>query len=763
MMKRIRHLAQALAIGMIIGAVGCSAGTKSGVTVSIPLDPQQSSITGLKGQVRVSGMSGIFAMTISGSTASVNIPEVPEGSRTFTVTFFVGPVSTPIIVAEVTVTRNVSADVDLQITYAATDFDYDYDDDADSFTNYSEITSGSDPEDASSYPSAIVTADAGTDQTTSVGTSVTLDGSGTQICAGIDCIYLVDYPTDPDVIITWAWSFTSVPLGSYAYLEYPNTSMASFTPDVAGTYEIQLTAKFCVGTDCLLNDDSVSITASTSGGTGTPPAPTNLTAVSESGPAANLAWTDNSTNETGFKLEWSSDGATWYSLTSVGASVTQYTDTVVVVGNTYYYRVYAYNSYGNSTYSNTAQVTVTSAGSAWTASFLGAGGYHACAVTDSGGVKCWGVNGNGQLGNGSTTGPGTCTYYDTASTETTTLACGMTPVDVSSLSSGVAKVVSGGYFSCALTTAGGVKCWGSNLYGQLGNGSTTASSVPVNVSGLTSGVTALSAGMNHVCALMSAGGVKCWGNNEYGKLGDGSSTGPQTCNDGTNNVACSQTPVNVSGLTGAVTVVSAGLEFTCGLISGGTIECWGRNTWGSLGDGSTTDSTYPVSVIEIVSGATALSSSPNGYFSCAVVSGAAKCWGSNDYDSLGVSNSTTEYCNGSDPCSKIPINVTGLTTGVTGLSAGTYHACALVTGGGVKCWGYNSDGELGNGGTIDSYTPVNAVGLTSGAAQISMGFFFSCARTTMSALKCWGNNFWGQIGDGTTNQRTTPTDVDMIP
>jgi len=650
MIKKIRHLAQILVICVIIGAMGCGTGSKSDVTVSIPLDPQQTSISGLKGQIRVSGMSGTFAMTISGTTASVTIPEVPAGARTFTITFFVGSPSDPTIVAEVTVTKNVSADINLQITYAATDFDKDFNDDADGFTNYDEVIAGTDPQNPSDYPSG--------------------------------------------------------------------------------------------------------------GGSDTPASPTNLTAIVVSGPAINLAWTDNSNNESGFGLEYSPDGTTWSLISgSVPADTTSYTDNIgIVAGITYYYRVYAYNSYGYSTYySNVAQVTVPSGGSAWTASSLGAGGYHACAVTSTGGVKCWGDNGNGQLGNGSTTGPQTCTY------DTTSLACSQTPVDVSGLSSGISKVVSGGYSTCALTTGGGVKCWGSNLYGQLGNGSTTDSSVPVNVSGLTSGVTDISAGMSHVCAVMSAGGAKCWGNNEYGKLGNGSSVGPQTCNDGTNNIACSQTPVNVSGLTGTVTAVSAGLEFTCVLISGGTIKCWGRNTWGSLGNNSTTDSVYPVSVTGIVSGVTALSSSPNGYYSCAVVSGAVKCWGSNDSGCLGVSSSGPEFCNGSDPCSKSPVNVTSLTTGVSSISTGSSHACALVTGGAVKCWGYNTDGELGNGGTANSYTPVNATGLSSGVAQISMGFFFSCARTTSNALKCWGNNYWGQIGDGTTTQRSTPVDVDMIP
>ncbi|MDD5222887.1 MAG: hypothetical protein PHE84_02780 [bacterium] len=650
MIKRIRQLTQALVVCFIIGALGCSTGATPSVTISIPLDPQQTTITGLKGQVRISGMSGTFPMTISGSNASASIPEVPGGSRTFTITFFIGPASDPVIVAEITLTKNVSADINLQITYAATDFDYDFDDDADGYTNYEEIIAGSDPEDYSSYP--------------------------------------------------------------------------------------------------------------TGGGSGTPSAPTGLTATQVAGPAVNLTWTDNSTDEDGFKLEWSADGVSWYSLTSLGANVAQYTDSSgVVAGSTYYYRVYAYNTYGNSGYSNSASITITSGGgSAWTAGFLGAGGYHSCAVTSDGGVKCWGCNDAGRLGNGSSSGPQTC------NDGTNTLACSTTPVDVSGLT-GVSKVVSGGYHSCALTTAGGVKCWGSNVYGQLGNGSRTASSVPVNVTGLTSGVANISAGSHHTCALMTAGGVKCWGENTYAKLGNGSASGPQTCNDGTNDIACSQTPVNVVGLSGTATAVSAGLDHTCVLISGGSIQCWGQNNWGELGNGSTTDSTYPVNVTGITSGATLVSASADGYFTCAVISGGVKCWGANDENQLGVFNSLgPEYCNGSDPCSKTPAAVSSLTSGVTSVSTGALHACALLTAGGMKCWGYNNDGELGNNSTTGSYTPVSPNGLSAGISQISVGFYFSCIRLSTGSLKCWGNNYYGQAGDGTsgtTAQKLIPVDVKM--
>ena len=347
----------------------------------------------------------------------------------------------------------------------------------------------------------------------------------------------------------------------------------------------------------------------------------------------------------------------------------------------------------------------------------GVGYGHYCALTTSGGVKCWGYNVYGQIGDGTTTNR-------------------LTPVDVTGLTSGVAQITLGFYHTCALLTSGGAKCWGYNAFGQIGDGTTTNRNTPVDVSALTSGVAQIRAGGYHTCAVTTSGGAKCWGYNAIGGIGDGTTTHRLTA-------------VNVSGLTSGVAQIGAGSFHTCALTTGGGAKCWGYNNYGGLGDGTTTTRTTPVDVTGLTSGVAQIS--PGETHTCALtISGGAKCWGRNFEGELGDGTATNRLTQ---------VDVGGLTSGVAQIRAGAFHTCALTTGGSAKCWGYNGLGQLGDGTTTLRLTQVDVSGLTSGVAQISPGYYHTCALTTGGGAKCWGYNGLGELGDGTTTTRLTQVNV----
>ena len=309
----------------------------------------------------------------------------------------------------------------------------------------------------------------------------------------------------------------------------------------------------------------------------------------------------------------------------------------------------------------------------------------------------------------------------------------LVPGKVSGLGSGVIAISAGYMHTCALTSGGGVKCWGWNLSGALGNSTPERrNSVPVDVAGLDSGISAISAGGGHTCALTSGGGVKCWGRNVFGALGDGTTTD-------------SDVPVDVTGLAGGVIAISAGNLHTCALTNVGGVKCWGTNHEGRLGNGTTTDSSVPVDVSGLASGVIAISAAS--WHTCALTSsGQVKCWGELHYS----------------PFSSVPIDidVSGVGDRIIAISAGYSHDCALTSVGGVKCWGQNSVGQLGNGTTTHSLVPLDVSGLTRGVSEIAAGGEHTCALTSGGRVSCWGRNERGQLGDGTTGRRSrVPVDV----
>ena len=352
---------------------------------------------------------------------------------------------------------------------------------------------------------------------------------------------------------------------------------------------------------------------------------------------------------------------------------------------------------------------------------ISAGETHTCALTTGGGVKCWGQNYAGELGNNSTTGS-------------------PTPVDVFGLTSGVAAISAGYLMTCALTTAGGAKCWGGNFQGVLGDGTTVNRSTPVDVSGLTSGVAAITAaGGGTSCAITTAGGLKCWGYNGWGGVGDGTTVTPRLV------------PVDVSGLSTGVSAVTSGEMFVCALTTSGGMKCWGSDPYGQIGDGSNAQRLTPVDVFGLQNGVAGISAGFD--HMCALTkSGRPMCWGHNFYG--GVGDGTT----GTNPNS--PKRVSGFTANdITKLALGESHTCALTSAGGVKCWGFNDQGELGNNSIAQSLVPVDVSGLTSGVAYLAASKFHTCAVTTGGGAKCWGQNTSGSLGDGTQVEKHVPTDV----
>lgn len=287
-------------------------------------------------------------------------------------------------------------------------------------------------------------------------------------------------------------------------------------------------------------------------------------------------------------------------------------------------------------------------------------------------------------------------------------------------------LTSGWFHSCAIIR-GGARCWGDNEYGNLGNGTKSTSSLAAPVVGLSSGVTAISASNAvHTCAIVN-GVAACWGRNYLGQLG-------------INSRVDSALPVypRIPAGSGVVTSITTGENHSCAVTNYEKIWCWGHNYYGQLGSGTPIDSYVPVLVGGISGTVTALSAGKR--HTCAVVDRLVKCWGNNDFLQLG---------NTENPTPGVPVSVRGLSANVDAISSGALHTCALASGG-VKCWGESYNGQLGIGreDTIPASLcspqpstcgPVSAKGLEQNVTALSSGPIFGLAATTSGELGFWGN------------------------
>ena len=354
-----------------------------------------------------------------------------------------------------------------------------------------------------------------------------------------------------------------------------------------------------------------------------------------------------------------------------------------------------------------------------------------CSVLENGSVYCWGNNGYGQIGDGSTTSRDVPTL-------TGPFASGTTATNVST-----------GYgHSCAILSDGSVACWGLNDRGQLGDGTTTDRLTPTQTLSLGTGRTAvsISASGMHTCAILDDGSVACWGRNTNGELGDGT-TIDRTAPTQTDSLGIGRTAV----------YIASGWDHTCAILDDGSVACWGDNLYGQLGDGTVSDRTTPTQTSSLGLGRTAVQISAGEEHTCAVLDdGSVVCWGHNDYGKLG---------DGTDTHRSTPTQTASLGAGRTATQVSTdwHHTCAVLDNGNLSCWGLNGDGQLGDGTTNNRNTPSGNVisGLGRAAVLVSVDTYHTCVLLQDGNASCWGlNAIHGNVGDGTSTNRISPVLVE---
>lgn len=359
------------------------------------------------------------------------------------------------------------------------------------------------------------------------------------------------------------------------------------------------------------------------------------------------------------------------------------------------------------------------AGSIFTETTMSVGGNHICAILDDSSLQCWGENSNGQLGDGTT--------IDRLTMTEVSLPTGRTAVSVSA----------GHDHTCAVLDNGELVCWGSNEFGQLGDGSEEDSNVPVYVDGLSGVPVQISSGGAHSCAILNDASMECWGANDGGQLGD-------------NSFDDSANPVSIA-LPETVLGMSAGAGHTCAVLSDSSLHCWGNNENGQLGDGSApSDKSSPVS---ITVGGDAVAVSAGGAHTCVIFSSTSKslkCWGDNSFGQLG--DGGTNQQNDAN-------SVSAILTGITTLEIGAKQTCAVDTTRMLHCWGGSSEGQVGDGSTSNQVTSITAIdlGLNLGALSIASGGSYTCAVATNDLARCWG----GSGSDGGLSIGSSPEEFEI--
>lgn len=394
------------------------------------------------------------------------------------------------------------------------------------------------------------------------------------------------------------------------------------------------------------------------------------------------------------------------------------------------------------------------------ATAVSAGAFNTCALLENGDVKCWGTGNWGQLGQGHTKHIGD---------EPGEMGNNLPPIDLGTGRTAT-QISVGALHVCALLDDGTVKCWGRGTLGQLGQGTIenvgdAPNEMGINLSpiDLGTGQTALqvSAGGTHTCAILDDGMVKCWGSGGRGQLGQGHT---EHLGDEPGEMGDNLSPIDLG--TGRTALqVSAGDAHSCALLDDGTVKCWGSGAHGQLGQGTSIsigkrlgEMGNNLPPIDLGIGRTVTQISTGGAHSCALLDDhTAKCWGGGFSGRLGqghtrhLGNEPNEMGNNLPP-----INL-GTEYVAIQVQAGGTHVCALFQAGSVKCWGQGSSGQLGHGkdssigdapGELGDHSPVINLGTNRTALQISTGEVHTCALLRDGVIKCWGQGFSSQLGQG---------------
>jgi alpha-tubulin suppressor-like RCC1 family protein len=312
---------------------------------------------------------------------------------------------------------------------------------------------------------------------------------------------------------------------------------------------------------------------------------------------------------------------------------------------------------------------------------------------------------------------------------------GQVVVNMKSLQSLSAKQDS----NCMIDSAGLIKCWGVNDYGQLGDGTKVFKNTPVTVANI-SGAKHVAMGYNHACAITQTGEVSCWGDNNNGQLGDGTQTARLQA-------------TAVTGLAAKATQLALSYQSTCALLETGAVQCWGSNSQGELGlaDNKIVRKTTPTAVT-IGSNLKVKRVVAGKHHVCAISeNNALFCWGANDNGQLGLNDKTTRYL-------PTAVNIAG---SVQQVAAGFFHTCA-ASASGVYCWGLNNKGQLGNNSTVDASVPILVNGLAN-ASSLALGKEHSCAVTNDNKIFCWGSRQAGQTGQAiSATEDKTPIQISSL-